>query len=167
MFELHRSNWFADIRLLVDIKKPVSGVRDSESCFPELPDGMRIDHCVLDALTFTADEGACFKISMKIEPKPNLNSNWEAGQALDAMVFDDAAGNTACIGMRDPDWMETEFPIRVLRASTRDALHLAAFYEVFASTKVTVEFATAWTINASNEQEALSPWFAVDRTLSF
>lgn len=167
MFELRKSYWFADFCLVIETMHSVSVAEVVEHQVLGLPDGMRLDRCVRQKLSFSSAPDECFQVNLDLHPKLGLSSEWESGEALDAIVLSDASGSAVCVGMRSPDWMVSKHPLEILSASAGNAHSLSASYEVKTLSNITIELVTAWTMNALTEQEALSPWFAVDRTLSF
>lgn len=168
MFVLRRSFQFADLELTVNSKCPAAAHQSQIPCHPDLPKGMRIDWCSLDSVVVDCIAGSRFTIGLKVQPATadGWEMNRETGEALDAITLRSRSGHVACVAMRDPDWMATRFALHLVSASS-DISNLTATYEATGPTRPIVQIALAETSNPSNEQEALSPWFAVDKALNF
>jgi hypothetical protein len=165
---LRRSFDFADFQLSVKSENPVSVHKESVPCEPELPKGMRVDFCVLDSVAVECVEGSRFTVLF--EMLPAQTGGWEAspdpGEALEAIRFESRAGDVASIAMRDPEWMEQKYNLRLIGTDNSD-WSWAVTYQAKTSTRPRIEVAVAWIKKPLSDQEALSPWFAVDKALNF
>ncbi|WP_346911640.1 hypothetical protein [uncultured Roseibium sp.] len=126
---------------------------------------MRVDFCALDTVTLDCKAGERIEIALEIIPADT--AEWEVwedtGEFLDAVSFYSTSGDEASTGLRDPEWMEWQYPLRCLRAPT-DKLLRGATYEATASAKLWIQSAVAWTTNPSPQEED-SPNYAVDKAL--
>ncbi|MEC9343472.1 MAG: hypothetical protein VYD64_06470 [Pseudomonadota bacterium] len=169
MFEIGREFAFARMRLAIDCPGHPVVTADAASVSPRLPEGMRVDRCQLDALMFQAEAKVGFTIILQAHPNAGWEADYESGESLDAIVYSDAFGSVGSIAMRDPDWMCRRYDLECVDASqhTTPAGELIATYRSRARVEITIQASCAWIQKSTTEQEANSPWFAVDKALIF
>lgn len=167
MFALDRQLTFAHARLAIEcVDEPV--VVESEAVFsPKLPIGMRIDSCIRDTLLIEVTQDEVFSIALETGPHRDWEGSFESGEALDAVVLSHRSGDVGAVAMRDPEWFRDTYGLQIIHAGCSGPRKLTATFKADASTKVVIQLACAWTNEPKNDQEALSPWFAVDAALQF
>ena len=137
----------------------VDTIVSSQTSEPILPDGQRVDGCLVSTLKCRLQAGDSAILVLQSKLNDGFKADIATGQYLDAMEI---GGRTlsAAFGMRDAEWFYH------LPALTSQPLPSNAEFKTQLSAESAcefeVEFAAAWTINPANEQEEVSPWFAID-----
>lgn len=149
----------------VSLSSPSGTAGDPVEASPDLPEGFRLDGCLTAALTLAFGAGETQEVTLECTPAPGAAIERGAGDMLESweVEADKLAGAFA---MRDHEWLAGAYGLH--RASFSESrgrltLRLRADQPVVAA----IPFAAAWTLNPLTENDALAPWFAVDRALPF
>jgi len=136
---------------------------------PELPDGLRVDGCSLHSISIDCQAGDVFSVVLCLALREGWTASYASGERLDAFEANGDGGRVAAVGMRDPEWLCTRFPLQVLEASktANGASALTARFEVLRAARIDIQAAVAWTNHPATAPEADSPWFAVDLAMKF
>jgi hypothetical protein len=167
MFLFRRQYPFSNVSLKIQSDASVGLIRD-ELAFPTLPEGMRVDDCWI--LEFGVDCGAdqSLMLELEIDPTADWSGGFATGEWLDAVELESADGDCAAVGMRDPDWLSAQFDLELIKANHRDRppLLFSATYRTRRAASMTIQLACAVSRSTKSDQEAVSPWFAVDLAMS-
>lgn len=167
MFAHRRRFPFAEFRLEIQTVSTTRMIHDAEPVCPTLPVGMRIDDCRLFAVSIACSAGETLTICLEVFPAEEWTAELATGEWLDGFELESRDG-TAALGMRDPEWLCDRFGLVSLEASSATARphRCTATYKSLSRTQIDLQAACAWTHNPKTEQEALSPWFAVDLAMT-
>lgn len=128
---------------------------------PKLLNGQRVDACKTITLRLLPRDSETAIFSLDCELNPDFETGPASGQFLDAWKMD-GHKCTGVYGMRDKEWWEYHNIDAVEVTEHKTTIQL----QKSNSQLPKFEFSAAWVTNPTNEQEELSPWFAVDYALN-
>ncbi|MEL6257955.1 MAG: hypothetical protein AAFQ67_02720, partial [Pseudomonadota bacterium] len=142
----------------------VSGIRSSlnsprhlEPGSLRLPEGMRVDGCIVQATNARAETESEFTISVSYDVNPGYSVGPSSGQWLEAFAVEGPCLSGA-FGIRDDDWWAGQ---RGVVRAVPEGLGLLRL-QVASAISIEIELSVAWIFEPNNESEQLSPWFAAD-----
>ncbi len=158
---------FGDILLELEATSAVTTTDDAAPERPILPDGMRVDGCWLHTTLIECDIGEVFTVALRLQPRNGWVASYASGEWLDAFELGSQNDGVAAVGMRDPEWLCQRFALVSLDASSPAGNQaLRATYKSLSKTRIEIQTAHAWTNHPKTDQEANSPWFAVDLAMT-
>lgn len=157
--ELHTP--FGQVLCTLTSKMPIviETVRTAQRVEPVLPDGQRIDSCLITSLNCRLKSGDSVILSLRSSLHDGFEADFATGEYLDAI---EVSGHdlSAAFGMRDAEWFShiSAVEIHPLQSNSEFKVELTAKQ----ACEFEIEFATAWTLSPKNEPEEIAPWFAID-----
>ncbi len=156
---------FAHSKLLISGFSGDAELRSAKPHKVNLPDGMNVNECLLGGVDLSLAEGESFTFKCELEPEAGWEMGPDSGQWMDAYSFYNSDDHHGCICVRDPDFFENRFPVKV-NGSSRSVLEPSTI-EATEAHLFRLEIAAAWLLEKPTPSNEAGPWFAVDNALKF